>query len=107
MSQPLTDAELELLRSYRILNWAQPDLLADAVNEIASLRAMLEDAREEGAMTMASGEELIERTAQLIAHRCCIGAEHNPQQGKLHGFCIVCGEPWPCAYAGKPPKESK
>jgi len=46
--------------------------------------------------------KLIERTAQLIAHRACIGAEHDPAAGKLHGYCVVCGIPWPCAFAGKP-----
>lgn len=37
--------------------------------------------------------------AVLTAHRVCIGLEHDPQNGKLHGYCIVCGVPWPCAYA--------
>jgi hypothetical protein len=46
---------------------------------------------------------LIERTAQLIAHRGCCGTEHDPANGKLHGYCVVCGVPWPCEYAGKPP----
>jgi hypothetical protein len=44
-----------------------------------------------------------ERIAQLIAHRACVGAEHDPVSGKLHGCCVVCGVPWPCAYAGNPP----
>ena len=44
-----------------------------------------------------------ERIAQLIAHRACCGVEHDPQNGKLHGLCVVCGVPWPCAYAGSPP----
>ncbi len=48
-------------------------------------------------------QELIERTAQLLAHRACIGLEHDPQNGKLHGYCVVCGVEWPCEYAGKPP----
>lgn len=46
---------------------------------------------------------LLERTAQLLAHRACCGAEHDPASGKLHGCCVVCGVPWPCEYAGKPP----
>lgn len=45
-----------------------------------------------------------ERVAQLIAHRACCGVEHDPVNGKLHGACIVCGVPWPCEYAGKPPQ---
>jgi hypothetical protein len=44
-----------------------------------------------------------ERVAQLIAHRACHGAEHDPLNGKLHGYCMVCGVPWPCEYAATPP----
>ena len=47
-------------------------------------------------------DKLRERTAQLIAHRVCCGSEHDPTQGKLHGYCIVCGVHWPCEYAGNP-----
>ena len=47
-----------------------------------------------------------ERVAQLTAHRACCGAEHDPQRGKLHGCCVVCGVPWPCAYAGVPPSNA-
>lgn len=43
-----------------------------------------------------------ERIAQLIAHRACHSAEHDPQNGKLHGYCIVCGVPWPCETAKSP-----
>lgn len=45
-----------------------------------------------------------ERVAQLIAHRACCGTEHDPANGKLHGYCVVCGVDWPCEYAGKPPR---
>lgn len=37
--------------------------------------------------------------AAALAHRACCGTEHNPQEGKLHGYCIVCGIPWPCETA--------
>lgn len=40
-----------------------------------------------------------ERIAQLLAHRACTGMEHDPENGKLHGCCIVCGVPWPCEIA--------
>lgn len=43
-----------------------------------------------------------ERVAQLLAHRACGGVEHDPMNGKLHGYCVVCLVPWPCEYAGKP-----
>lgn len=64
----------------------------------AALQAQLQAEREKGAVS------LIERTAQLLAHRACCGTEHDPQNGKFHGNCIICNDgPWPCAYAGKPP----
>ena len=44
-----------------------------------------------------------ERTAQIAAHRFCMGAEHDPANGKCHGNCVVCGDPWPCRYAGPVP----
>lgn len=48
----------------------------------------------------------VERVAQLVAHRACCGTEHDPANGKLHGYCVVCGVEWPCEYAGIPPKPS-
>lgn len=48
-------------------------------------------------------ETLLERTAQLLAHRGCCGSENDPANGKIHGYCVVCGVPWPCEYAGTPP----
>jgi hypothetical protein len=41
-------------------------------------------------------EEMI---AAAIAHRGCCGLEHDPANGKLHGYCVVCGVPWPCDTA--------
>lgn len=41
-------------------------------------------------------EEMI---AAAIAHRVCSSAEHDPANGKMHGCCIVCCEPWPCDTA--------
>jgi len=46
-----------------------------------------------------------ERIAQMVAHRACHSAEHDPENGKIHGWCIVCGVPWPCSYAGPQPHE--
>ena len=45
-----------------------------------------------------------ERVAQLIAHRACCGVEHDPDNGKLHGYCVVCGVPWPCEIAAPVPQ---
>lgn len=53
-------------------------------------------------LRVAETANLQERTAQIAAHRACCGTEHDPANGKLHGYCVVCGVPWPCEYAGKP-----
>lgn len=45
----------------------------------------------------------VERVAQMTAHRACGNQEHNPAQGKLAGYCVVCSLPWPCAYSGRAP----
>lgn len=52
---------------------------------------------------MSDEEYVRERVAQLIAHRACHAAEHDPLNGRIHGWCMVCGLPWPCEYAGTPP----
>lgn len=39
------------------------------------------------------------KIAAATAHRACCGTEHDPENGKLHGFCVVCGVPWPCDTA--------
>ena len=49
---------------------------------------------------MSSREE---RIAQITAHRACGSAEHDVAKGKIHGYCVVCLKPWPCAYVGPPP----
>ena len=50
---------------------------------------------------------VIERAAQLTAHRACCGTEHDPLNGKIHGYCVICGVPWPCDYAGIPPTKTE
>ena len=40
-----------------------------------------------------------ERIAQLRAHRVCGNEEHDPENGKTSGFCVVCLTPWPCEIA--------
>jgi len=52
---------------------------------------------------LGAKEALVERAAQCIAHRACCGSEHDPLHGKLHGYCVVCGVPWPCEYVGPLP----
>lgn len=51
-------------------------------------------------------EGLLERTAQISAHRVITSPEHAPWNGLAHGDCIVCRIPWPCEYAGKPPAKA-
>ena len=59
------------------------------------------------AFTTKSGCELPPATegdepegADWIAlHRACINEEHDPENGKLSGFCVRCGQPWPCQYS--------
>lgn len=38
-------------------------------------------------------------TAACAAHRVCCGVEADSSNGKIHGYCVVCGVPWPCATA--------
>jgi len=37
--------------------------------------------------------------AGCAAHRACCGIEADNSQGKIHGYCVVCGVPWPCETA--------
>jgi hypothetical protein len=37
--------------------------------------------------------------AAATAHRACCGTEHDVKNGKFHGYCVVCGVPWPCETA--------
>jgi len=80
-----------------------------AVNIIRALQSLLtttqrelEEARDR-CKELEGQASLLERTAQISAHRGCCGTEHDPANGKIHGYCVVCGIPWPCEYSGKPP----
>jgi hypothetical protein len=44
-------------------------------------------------------DNVMERVAQLIAHRAVGNQEQDPQNGKLAGYCVVCQVPWPCDTA--------
>jgi hypothetical protein len=67
--------------------------------------SVMAQAREALALPTVPSQPAIdaERVAQLVAHRACCGVEHDTANGKLHGYCVVCGVPWPCDYAGAPP----
>jgi len=47
----------------------------------------------------ALAEDVAHWTGLYAAHRGCTGTEHDPENGKLHGYCVVCGVPWPCDVA--------
>ena len=44
-------------------------------------------------------DAVMERVAQLIAHRACGNQEQDTQNGKLAGYCVVCQTPWSCDVA--------
>lgn len=46
-----------------------------------------------------SADRLLTKIAACTAHRACRGCEDDQANGKLHGYCIVCGVPWPCEVA--------
>lgn len=48
---------------------------------------------------MNVSEELQNKIAAAIAHRGCCGCEQDLANGKLHGYCVVCGVEWPCDTA--------
>ena len=52
-----------------------------------------------GNADLAYSDGFMNRIASAIAHRACCGTEHDPANGKLHGYCVVCGIPWPCETA--------
>lgn len=39
------------------------------------------------------------KIAACAAHRACCGCEDDQANGKLHGYCVVCGVVWPCEVA--------
>lgn len=56
---------------------------------------------------MSEQAALQERIAQLSAHRACTNEEHDPLHGKLSGYCVVCGIPWPCEVAKPSPLQQE
>lgn len=81
--------------------------IEDLQAEVERLRGELRDARLDTARVASEGlraigrsnELLLRETAAALAHRACCGTEHDPPNGKLHGYCVVCGVPWPCETA--------
>lgn len=48
---------------------------------------------------MSESHSQMNKIAAARAHRACCEVEHDPLRGKLHGYCVVCGVPWPCETA--------
>ena len=73
---------------------------SNLLREVNRLGAEIADERKmRVGLTKAVDAGIMERASQLIAHRGCTGMEHDPQNGKIHGYCIVCGVEWPCDIA--------
>ena len=62
----------------------------------AALRRAKAEGRQEG-KEYALNEAAMR--AGCAAHRACCGIEADNSQGKIHGYCVVCGVPWPCETA--------
>lgn len=77
------------------------DLLRQACANLEPLRSIPEK------KNAAEPQALVERIAVIQAHRATHAAEHDVANGKIHGYCIVCGVPFPCEYVGNPPKKSE
>lgn len=73
----------------------------DCVDELQSLVWYIEDLKEQirEANDPTQWTARAERVSQLIAHRAVHSAEHDPAHGMIHGYCAVCGIPWPCEIA--------
>src|SRR5690606_34434569 len=80
---------LDFLVQTREQRRAMREVLSEQIDALTVRLSILRPAPE------AERERLVERIAQLTAHRGCLGVEHDPANGKLHGYCVVCGVPWP------------
>lgn len=78
---------------------AERHLLAAEASERAKQKYIEKQVEEIAKLRQSITLGVIEKTAQFAAHRVCCGTEHDPLNGKLHGYCVVCGVPWPCEFA--------
>lgn len=96
------DAEIKRLEQYGIDTHREYETMAAERN---SYYAETENLRESLAAKERECEKLRAKLrdsanlAAALAHRACCGTEHDPANGKLHGYCVVCGVEWPCATA--------
>lgn len=93
-------------QTQRTGSWFVADL-KDLLSEIDHSRERISSLEQTVESQKASIEELrnneksllVQEHAKFLAHRACCGSEHDASQGKLHGYCAVCGVPWPCDFA--------
>lgn len=92
-----------LQHNYRDAEEANARLTAETVR-LTDLLAVV-TARMSAALTSRDAEiarlkeEQMQMTVAAIAHRGCCGCEDDQANGKIHGYCVVCGVPWPCETA--------
>ena len=84
------------LEDGRVMVFVDPDPTRTLRLIQSALQRAFDQARSEDE---ATDDRVAILTAAALAHRACCGTEHNPEQGKLHGCCVVCGVPWPCDTA--------
>jgi len=85
-------------------NACTPELIIALCDELDKAQArvtVLERAIDAIRKAASKGEarRIAIQVSAATAHRACCGTEHDPANGKLHGYCVVCGVPWPCDTA--------
>ena len=93
------DYELRTLGSWpgeRYTGHNVPVEVVTKADHDAALRRAKAEGRQEGE-EYALNEAAMR--AGCAAHRACCGIEADNSQGKIHGYCVVCGVPWPCETA--------
>ena len=90
------DLNEETQDKYEAIQRADAAAIVLACDHDAALRRAKAEGRQEG-KEYALNEAAMR--AGCAAHRACCGIEADNSQGKIHGYCVVCGVPWPCETA--------
>lgn len=75
---------------------------AERENFALQMQATIRKHLIDGCCYHGQDSRLMERVAQLIAHRAVGNQESDPQNGKIPGYCAVCQVPWPCPVSLRP-----
>ena len=94
-TQRMSDEDFEAYETDDACGMLLMESVADKDNTIVELWGWMQAERAKVERVEAHAELNI-LIASATAHRACTGTEHNPQNGKLHGCCVVCGVQWPC-----------